>query len=167
MKTNEIVQAALITAGHALANDNSAVTDITRLVNNYEATPSKRPFYIYCSATGQKKGMSQLPVFEKRLAASGNDILAMFATYKSREGRPVTAKESKPVKVKAPATETAEAVVVPEVIEAVEVPVVVEDTVAADDSGETPKDRRNRLRREKAAQEKASREAKLAEQAAA
>lgn len=164
MKTKDTIQAALLAAGHALANDDGAVTDITRLVNNYEATPSKRPFYIYCSATGLKKGMSQLPVFEKRLAANGNDILTMFATYKSRQGRPATAKAAKPVEnVEAPTVEVPEGIVTGEVIEVVESPVVVTDIVSGEGE-ESPKDRRNRLRREKAAQEKADREAKLAEQ---
>ena len=89
----EIVSKALAEANHALAGDDAAVTDITRLITNHEN--GKRPYYIYDSVTGAKLGMSQLPVFEKRLAAFGGDILAMFASYKGRES-----KEKKPVEEK-------------------------------------------------------------------
>lgn len=82
----ETVQKALQEANHALANDDAAVTDITRLITNHEN--GKRPYYIYDSASGAKLGMSQLPVFEKRLTAFGGDILAMFASYKGRDSKP-------------------------------------------------------------------------------
>ena len=89
------IQIALLATNHALANDDSAIKDITRIVENYE-TKGKRPFYIYCSATGLKKGMSQTPVFEKRLQLAGDDILNLFATYKAREGRPTESKQKEP-----------------------------------------------------------------------
>jgi len=152
------VQIALVAANHALANNDAAVTDITRLVTNFNEK-GKRPFYIYCSITGEKKGMSQLPVFQKRLELAGGDILAMFATYKSREPKKLAPKPEPTVEV----VEVPSFEVVESTIEAPEASIEVTDVVSAE---ETPKERRNRLRREKAAQEKANREAKLAEQAA-
>jgi hypothetical protein len=83
----ETIQKALTEANHNLAGDDAAVTDITRLITNYEN--GKRPYYIYDSVTGAKLGMSQLPVFEKRLSAFGGDIVAMFASYKGRESKEV------------------------------------------------------------------------------
>jgi hypothetical protein len=88
----EQTQIALTEANHALANDEAAIKDIARIVENY-VSKGKRPFYIYCSVTGLKKGMSQTPVFEKRLQNAGGDILNLFATYKAREGRPTESKE--------------------------------------------------------------------------
>ena len=82
----ETVTATLVAANHALANDTAAVADIHRIVNKFNVE-GKRPFYIYCSTTGLKKGMSQTPVFEKRLAKADGDILNLFATYNAREGR--------------------------------------------------------------------------------
>jgi len=73
---------ALVAAGHYSAGDDAIVTDITKLITNFEQ--NKRPYYIYDSSNGVKLGMSQLPVFEKRLQAFGGDILAMFASYKGR-----------------------------------------------------------------------------------
>ena len=82
----ETVQKALTEAKHTLAGDDAAVTDITRLITNHEN--GKRPYYIYDSVTGAKLGMSQLPVFEKRLSAFAGDIVAMFASYKGRDSKP-------------------------------------------------------------------------------
>lgn len=73
---------ALVAAGHFSAGDDVIVTDITKLITNFEQ--DKRPYYIYDSSNGVKLGMSQLPVFEKRLQSFGGDILAMFASYKGR-----------------------------------------------------------------------------------
>ena len=96
----EIVSKALTEAKHTLAGDDAAVTDITRLITNHEN--GKRPYYIYDSVTGAKLGMSQLPVFEKRLAAFGGDILAMFASYKGRDSKPKTEPEAPKVVVAEP-----------------------------------------------------------------
>lgn len=98
----ETVQKALQEANHALANDDAAVTDITRLITNHEN--GKRPYYIYDSASGAKLGMSQLPVFEKRLTAFGGDILAMFASYKGRDSKP-KAEPAAPKVEKSPLTD--------------------------------------------------------------
>ena len=81
MEKQKVLQ-ALIASGHFSANDDAIVTDITKLITNHEQ--GKRPYYIYDSSNGVKLGMSQLPVFEKRLQAFGGDILAMFASYKGR-----------------------------------------------------------------------------------
>ncbi len=96
----EIVSKALTEAKHTLAGDDAAVTDITRLITNHEN--GKRPYYIYDSVTGAKLGMSQLPVFEKRLTAFGGDILAMFASYKGRDSKPKTEPEAPKVVVAEP-----------------------------------------------------------------
>jgi hypothetical protein len=93
----EIVSKALTEAKHTLAADDAAVTDITRLITNHEN--GKRPYYIYDSVTGAKLGMSQLPVFEKRLSAFGGDILAMFASYKGRDSKPKAEPEAPKVVV--------------------------------------------------------------------
>lgn len=87
------VQQALQTANHALAHDEAAIADITRLITNHQN--GKRPYYIYDNVTGAKLGMSQLPVFEKRLEAYNGDILRMFAEYK---GRSSGAKKEKPIR---------------------------------------------------------------------
>ena len=73
MEKQKVLQ-ALIASGHFSANDDAIVTDITKLITNHEQ--GKRPYYIYDSSNGVKLGMSQLPVFEKRLQAFGGDILA-------------------------------------------------------------------------------------------
>jgi hypothetical protein len=96
----EIVSKALTEAKHTLAGDDAAVTDITRLITNHEN--GKRPYYIYDSVTGAKLGMSQLPVFEKRLTAFGGDILAMFASYKGRDSKPKTEPEAPKVVIAEP-----------------------------------------------------------------
>jgi len=74
---------ALVAAGHYSAGNDAIVSDITRLITIFESGKG-RPYYIYDSSNGVKLGMSQLPVFEKRLQAFGGDILAMFASYKGR-----------------------------------------------------------------------------------
>lgn len=154
----ERIQIALNEAKHALANDEGAVKDIARIVDNYESK-GKRPFYIYCSVTGLKKGMSQTPVFEKRLQNAGGDILNLFATYKAREGRPTESKEKAPapeskvidVEVEfvndnvplaleyTPEEPVAEVVVVPEIV----------------DAEQAKRDARNARRREQRAAKKA------------
>jgi hypothetical protein len=96
----ETVSKALTEAKHTLAGDDAAVTDITRLITNHEN--GKRPYYIYDSVTGAKLGMSQLPVFEKRLTAFGGDILAMFASYKGRDSKSKTEPEAPKVVVAEP-----------------------------------------------------------------
>ena len=133
----ERIQAALNEANHTLANDEGAIKDIARIVENYESK-GKRPFYIYCSVTGLKKGMSQTPVFEKRLQTAGGDILNLFATYKAREGRPAESKEkvqvnegkvidveaeiilnnNEPLALEYTPEEPVEVVVVPEIVDA-------------------------------------------------
>lgn len=85
----EEVQIKLAASNHYLAGDEAAVKDIHRIVEKFNTT-GKRPFYIYCSYTGLRKGMSQTPVFEKRLAKYNGDILELFAHYTAREGRPVS-----------------------------------------------------------------------------
>ena len=150
------IQIALTEANHALANDEAAVKDITRIVENYE-TKGKRPFYIYCSATGLKKGMSQTPVFEKRLALAGGDILNLFATYKAREGRPTESKQKAPAnkdKVIDVEVEVLPATVEPLALEYTpEEPIlVVEETV---DPEQAKRDARNARRRELRAAKKA------------
>jgi len=92
--TKEIVQAALRSANHILANNEAAVADITRIMTNHEQ--GKRPFYIYCSKTGAKLGLAQQVVYEKRLAKFGGDLLNMFATYKGREPKVVVAPPATP-----------------------------------------------------------------------
>jgi len=182
MKTTANIQEALRNAKHALAESDSAVNDITRIVNNFEGSEGKkRPFYIYCSESGAKKGMSQTPVFQKRLDAAGGDILALFATYKSRDAKVTvpTATEQSPLNMEHPAMERLAAIMkaaakeqqapmviepvieVPKVVALVEPIIEVPEVVAEE---ETPKERRNRLRREKAAQEKARREERIAEE---
>lgn len=79
----ETVQAAFKASGHYLASDDTALKDVARLITIFESGTG-RPYYIYDSSNGVKLGMSQLPVFEKRLQAFGGDILAMFASYKGR-----------------------------------------------------------------------------------
>jgi len=97
--TNIEVKAALTAANHIHANNDAVIADITRIVTNHEASEGKkRPFYIYCSATGAKLGMAQQVVYEKRLAKFGGDLLIMFATYKGREPKATPAAPSKPVK---------------------------------------------------------------------
>jgi flagellar basal body rod protein FlgC len=164
------IQIALAEANHALANDEAAVKDIARIVENYE-TKGKRPFYIYCSATGIKKGMSQTPVFEKRLALAGGDILNLFATYKAREGRPTESKakvpaskdkvidievEVLPTQVEPLALENGPEVLAleytPEEPAAEAQVVVVEETV---DPEQAKRDARNARRREQRAAKKA------------
>lgn len=133
----ERIQIALNEAKHALSNDDGAIKDIARIVDNYESK-GKRPFYIYCSVTGLKKGMSQTPVFEKRLQNAGGDILNLFATYKAREGRPTESKEkvkvdeskvididveiilnnNEPLALEYTPEEPVEVVVVPEIVDA-------------------------------------------------
>ena len=106
----DTVQNALQKAKHVLANDDAAITDIARLITNHEN--GKRPYYIYDSVTGAKLGMSQLPVFEKRLSAFAGDILAMFASYKGRDSKPkdvpVAPKVEVPEEPVAPKVEVAE-----------------------------------------------------------
>jgi len=104
----EIVSKALTEAKHTLAADDAAVTDITRLITNHEN--GKRPYYIYDSVTGAKLGMSQLPVFEKRLSAFGGDILAMFASYKGRDSKEKVEEKKVEVKLEAPKVVVAEPV---------------------------------------------------------
>jgi hypothetical protein len=104
----EIVSKALTEAKHTLAADDAAVTDITRLITNHEN--GKRPYYIYDSVTGAKLGMSQLPVFEKRLSAFGGDILAMFASYKGRDSKEKVEEKKVEVKLEAPKIVVAEPV---------------------------------------------------------
>jgi len=177
MKTAANIQEALRNAKHVLAESDSAVNDITRIVNNFEGSEGKkRPFYIYCAATGIKKGMSQTPVFEKRLAKFGN-ILDLFAQYKSRDAVmvPVSTEPSAMDKLasimaEAPVIEVAAEVItepvieVPEVvaIETPEIPVeavieVPEVVVGSEpEVVESPKAKKNRLRREAAAAKRAA-----------
>jgi len=98
----ETVHQALKASGHILATNDAVVTEITKLITNYEQ--GKRPYYIYCAATGAKLGMSQQPVFEKRLQAFNGNILDMFASYKGRSSSPkaetyVSVKTKKAVRV--------------------------------------------------------------------
>jgi len=182
MKTAANIQEALRNAKHVLAESDSAVNDITRIVNKFEVE-GKRPFYIYCAATGIKKGMSQTPVFEKRLAKFGT-ILDLFAQYKSRDAvmvpvstEPTAMDKLAAIMTEAPVIEVAAEVIaepvieVPEVV-AIETPevqveaVIEVPEVVTDEAQESPKARRNRLRREKAAAEKANREARIAAETA-
>ena len=150
------IQIALTEANHALANDEAAVKDIARIVENYE-TKGKRPFYIYCSATGLKKGMSQTPVFEKRLALAGGDILNLFATYKAREGRPTESKQKAPAskdKVIDVEVEVLPATVEPLALEYTpEEPILVVEEIV--DPEQAKRDARNARRREQRAAKKA------------
>lgn len=91
--------------GHALLHDEVKVKDMFRMINNFEEK-NKRPFYMYCSATGKRVGMSQQPVFEKRLAKFNGSLVSMFVNYVCRDGK----RESAPPVVVAadqPSTEEA------------------------------------------------------------
>lgn len=80
--TPDIVQEAFRKTNHALAEDSEKIAVVSNLISAFEN--GKRPLYIFCRATGNKLGMSQEPVFQKRLANYGNDILKMFAEYEGR-----------------------------------------------------------------------------------
>lgn len=80
--TFEQVQKTFLESKHVLANDLDIIKEVAQLITNYEN--GKRPYYIFCAATGNRLGMSQQPVFEKRLAQYKGNILEMFAKYQGR-----------------------------------------------------------------------------------
>lgn len=86
--TKEKVQEAFKAAGHIHANNNEVLEDVAKLISRYEADANRRPYYIYCAATGAKLGMSQMPVFQNRLDSFNGDMLRMFAEYKGRSSKP-------------------------------------------------------------------------------
>lgn len=128
--------------GHALRNDEAAVKDMHRMIMNHEEK-GKRPFYMYCAATGKRVGMSQTPVYQKRLAKFQGSLVSMFVNYKSREGR-----KDEAVVVVATEEPAIEAEVL-EVVELEATPVVEVDEEAA------KREQRNARRRELRALKKA------------
>lgn len=125
--------------GHALRNDEAAVKDMHRMIMNHEEK-GKRPFYMYCAATGKRVGMSQTPVYLKRLAKFQGSLVSMFVNYKSRDGR-----KDEVVATEEPAIEAE----VLEVVELEATPVVEVDEEAA------KREQRNARRRELRALKKA------------
>lgn len=109
----ETVKSALVDANHVFASNDEKVAEIHKIVNKYNVE-GKRPFSIFDSVTGEKLGMSQKPVFEKRLASANGDLLALFASYKGRATKPKAEKPVKPAKAgkrtfEAPESEAPEA----------------------------------------------------------
>jgi len=141
MNQETVFTELLINTNHALANDEAAIKDMVRMISNY-VEKGKRPFYMYCSATGLKVGMSQTPVFQKRIEKFNGDLVQMFLHYKSRGAR----KESVAVEVPV-AKEDAEVVVFVE--PEAEVVVPTENEVEA-----AKREERNRRRREQRAAKK-------------